>query len=306
MLISFDNKGIRGVVGFSLVCVFLFSSCYKKLDWNPPEFEKKPVVNGIIKSGSLVSIMVSTAVKFTAKPTPAVDNAEVLLYVNNEYAETLEYIGDGLYQSQLIAQEGREYRCEVTIPGYPTATCSTRIPKHQNIVKFEHINMAGVDEEGLTYPAVKVTFDNLPDTPVYYEVVIRLFEGEDYKGIADPFYIVDPVLLNEGLPMTVFSNELIEGSTYTMTINYTTGSASNHNNAGWVTNLFPVQVELRTICHSYYKFIKQQYLYELATSEPLLSVGVTGTYNLYSNVQHGYGILTGYSSVKSEIIDPNS
>lgn len=305
MLISFDNKGIRGVVGFFLVCVFLFSSCYKKLDWNPPEFEQKPVVNGVIKSGSPVSIMVSTAVKFTAEPTLAVDNAEVLLYVNNEYAETLEYIGDGLYQSQLVAQENSEYRCEVTIPGYPTATCSTVIPKHQNIVEFEHINMAGVDEEGLTYPAVKVTFDNLPDTTIYYEVVIRLFNDENYKGSADPFYIVDPVLLNEGLPIAVFSNELIEGSTYTMTINYSTGSASNHNNAGWVTNLFPVQVELRTICHSYYKFIKQQYLYEVATSEPLLSVGVTGSYNLYSNVQNGYGILTGYSSVKSEIIDPN-
>jgi hypothetical protein len=304
MLISFDNKGIRGVVGFSLVFVILFNSCHKKLDWKPPEFEQKPVVNGVIKSGSPVTIQVSKAVSFTAKPTPDVDNAEVTLYVNNELAETLEYIGDGLYQSQLVAQEDREYRCEVTIPGYPTATCSTVIPKHQNIVEFEHINMAGVDEEGLTYPAVKVTFDNLPDTTVYYEVAIRLFEHEDYTSAAHPFNFVDPVLLNEGLPMAVFSNELIEGSTYTMTINYSTGSASNHNNAGWVTNLFPVQVELRTICHSYYKFIKQQYLYEVATSEPLLSVGVTGSYNLYSNVQNGYGILTGYSSVTSEIIDP--
>ena len=306
MLISFDSKGIRSVIGFSLVFVFLLSSCYKKLDWNPPEFEQKPVVNGVIKSGSAITIMVSKAVKFNAEPTPALDNAEVVLYVNNELAETLEYIGDGLYQSELIAQDDNEYRCEVTIPGYPTATCSTVIPKHQNIVKFEHINKAGVDEEGLTYPAVKVTFDNVPNTPVYYEVVIRIFEDEDYKGSPDPFNIVDPVLLNEGLPMAVFSNELIEGSTYTMTINYSMGGASYISNTGWVTTLYPVQVELRTVSHSYYKFIKQQYLYELTNSEPLLSVGVTGTYNLPSNVQNGYGILTGYSSVTSEIIDPNN
>lgn len=305
MLINFDSKGIRSVIGFSLVFVFLLSSCYKKLDWNPSEFEQKAVVNGVIKSGSAITIMVSKAVKFTAEPTPAVDNAEVALYVNNELAETLEYIGDGLYQSELIAQDDNEYRCEVTIPGYPTATCSTVIPKHQNIVKFEHINKAGVDEEGLTYPAVKVTFDNLPDTTIYYELVIVLYEDEDYKGSGDPFNIVDPVLLNEGLPIAVFSNELIEGSTYTMTINYTTGSAYNHNNTGWVTSLYPVQVELRTICHNYYKFIKQQYLYEVATGESFLSVGATGTYNLPSNVQNGYGIFTGYSSVTSEIIDPN-
>ncbi|MDD2549870.1 MAG: DUF4249 family protein, partial [Bacteroidales bacterium] len=248
----------------------------------------------------------SLAVKFTAEPTPEVDNAEVLLYVNNEYNETLEHIGEGFYQSQLIAQEGSEYRCEVTIPGYPMATCATRVPNHQNILKFEHINKAGIDEEGLTYPAVKVTFDNLPDTSVYYEIVINIFQHEDYKGSPNPFHIVDPVLLNEGLPMAVFSNELIEGSTYTMTINYQMGGASYTESTGWVTSLYPVQVELRTVSQSYYKFIKQQYLYELANSEPLLSVGVTGSYNLYSNVHNGYGILTGYSSVKSEIIDPNS
>ncbi|MDD2549872.1 MAG: DUF4249 domain-containing protein [Bacteroidales bacterium] len=300
-------KKKSGLIGFFMMLgLLLFFSCHKKLDWNPPEFEQKPVVNGVIKSGSPITIKVSEAVKFTAEPTPEAHNAEVLLYVNNEYAETLEHIGEGFYQSQLTAQEGSEYRCEVTMPGYPTATCSTRVPNHQNIVKFEHINKAGVDEEGLTYPAVKVTFDNLPDTSVYYELVIRLFEHEDYGSRTSPYNIGDPVLLNEGLPIAVFSNELIEGSTYTMTINYSTGSASNHNNMGWVTNLYPVQVELRTVSHSYYKFIKQQYLYELANSEPLLSVGVTGSYNLYSNVHNGYGILTGYSLVKSDIIDPNN
>ena len=102
--------------------------------------------------------------------------------------------------------------------------------------------------------------------------------------------------------MTVFSNELIEGNTYTMIINYTTGSASRSNNEGWVTNLFPVRVELRTVCFNYYKFIKQQYLYEHSNSEPIFSVGATSTFNLHSNVENGYGIFAGYSSVKSEII----
>ena len=306
MLTNIANKMVRRVVELLLIFLLLLSSCHKKIDWNPPEFEQQPVVNGVIKGGSPVTIKVSMAVKFTANPTPEVHNAEVLLYVNNEYAETLEHTGEGFYQSHLIAQEGSEYRCEVTIPGYPTATCSTRVPNHQNILKFEHINKAGVNEEGRTFPAVKITFDNVPNTPVYYEIVINLFEDEDYVSRTSPYNIGDPVLLNEGLPMVVFSNGLIEDSTYTMIINYSTGSASNHNNEGWVTNLYPVQVELRTVSESYYKFIKQQYLYELANSGPLLSVGVTGNYNLYSNVDNGYGLLTGYSLVKSEIIDPNS
>ena len=232
-----------------------------------------------------------------------VDNAEVFLYVNNEYTETLEYIGDGLYKSQYITEEERDYRCEVVVPGFQPAICSTYMSKRKNIISFEHINKAGVDEEGFTYPAVKITFDNEPSKPLYYEVVISLTRD---GGIYRPrlLNIVDPILLNEGLLIAVFSNKHIVGNTYTMTINYSTGSALNSNNTGWVTDLYPVQVELRTICYNYYKFIKQQYLYELSTSEPIFSVGATSTYNLHSNVQNGYGIFAGFSSVKSEIINP--
>lgn len=290
----------------SLFAAFLlvaFTSCHQKVDWTPPAFEQKPVVNSIIKIGSPLTVKVSLAVAFNAQATPAVDNAEALLFVDDVYIETLEYIGDGLYQSQYVAQEERDYRCEVVIPGFSSVICSTYVPKHSNILSFEHINKAGVDEEGFTYPAVKITFDNDPSKPMYYEVVISL-TGDG--GIYRPrlLYIADPILLNEGLPIAVFANELIEGNSYTMTINYSTGSALNANDTGWVTILYPVQVELRSICYNYYKFIKQQYLYELSTSEPIFSVGATSTYNLHSNVQNGYGIFAGYSSVKSEIINP--
>lgn len=288
-----------------IVLLLATAGCRQKVDWAPSDFEQKPVVSGVIKNGRPVTVKVSLPVPFNAQNTPEVNNADVLLYVNGEYTETLEYIGDGFYQSELVAQEEKGYRCEVTIPGYPTASCSTHIPKHQSIVKFEHINKAGVDEEGVTYPAVRLTFDNVPDRLIYYEVVIMLING-DYVRRPELLDVIDPVLLNEGLPIAVFSNELIEGSTYTMTINYTTGHASSSNNSGWVTTLYPVQVELRTVCYNYYKFIKQQYLYEQSTSEPFLSVGATSNYNLHSNVENGYGIFAGYSSVKSEIIDPNS
>jgi len=298
-------KEYHSISNWFLVALFLIvtSSCHQKVDWNPPGFEQQPVVNSIIRCGKPIAIKVSQAIPFSAETTPEVDNAEVVLYVDNEFAEILEYTDEGLYESQLEAQEEKEYRCEVSIPGYPTAECSAYIPKHQNILKFEHINIAGVDEEGLTYPAIKITFDNEPDKSLFYEVVITLFEDDN---VYQPWLnsIIDPVLLNEGLPITVFSNEMIKDSSYTMIINYATGSASNANNAGWVTNLFPLQIELHTVCYDYYKFIQQQYQYELATGEPILSVGVTSTFNLHSNVENGYGIFTGYSAVKTDTIYP--
>ena len=289
-----------------LIAIFLFavSVCYKKVDWTPIEFEKKPIVNSVIKSGNPISVKVSIAVAYSAQTTPEVDNAEVLLFVDNEYLETLAFIGEGLYQSEHVVQEEREYRCEVTVPGYQTAICSTNIPKHQNIIMINHINKAWVDEEGIAYPAIELTFSNYPDKVVFYQVIITMHRNEDDVEIALLDNVVDPILLGEGLPIAVFSNQLIEDSTYIMTLNYNGMNVQNHNNTGWVAELNPIQVELRTVCYNYYTFIKQQYLYEQTTSDPIFSVGSTSSYNLYSNVQNGYGIFAGYSSVKSEIIYP--
>ncbi|MDX9846955.1 MAG: DUF4249 family protein [Tenuifilaceae bacterium] len=290
----------------SLALMAILMGCRTKIDWYPPEFEQKPVLSSVIKAGSPITIKVSLAVTLSSEPTPEVNNADVVVFVDNVLTETLKYIGDGLYQSEQLAQEGSEYRCEITIPGYPTAMSITRIPTHMNIISVDHLNKAWVDEEGVAFPSIKLTFANKPESDVYYQVVINLFRYGDDISTAWLKSIVDPILLNEGLPIAVFSNKFISENAYTMTINYSTGSAMNSNGTGWVAELYPLQVELRTICPNYYKFIKQQYLYELANSEPFLSVGVTGNYKLHSNVQNGYGIVVGYSSVKSEIIDPNN
>jgi len=109
--------------------------------------------------------------------------------------------------------------------------------------------------------------------------------------------ITDPVLLNEGIPIAVFSNEIIQGNSYNITINYTTGSASSTG-----TNLFPLILELRSISKNYYQFLKQQYLYERGRY-PEFGSAFTST-NLYSNIIGGYGIFAGFSSIQSDTIFP--
>lgn len=289
---------------FVLLGLCTHSGCIDKLDVPNYAFEPKPIVNSIIVAGKRVTVYVSLTVGLQSSKASIVDNAEVLLFANNELIETLEHKGDGVYKSQLLAQEETEYRCEVTIPGYPKAVCSTIIPKKMRIIRFEHINKAGVDEEGLTYPAVKVTFENDINTPVHYELKIKLFPSEGEIDQPSLTNIIDPVLHNEGLPLAVFSNELMKTNTYTMIINYTTGSALRTSSNGWITDLYPIQVELRTTCSNYYKFTKQRFLYVISNSEPIFSPGATSTFNLYSNVDNGYGIFAGYTTVESSIIYP--
>ncbi len=285
------------------IVVVILCSCHHKVDWEHPDFEPKPTINSFFADGKPIRLHVSLAVAFGPEQSAVVNNAQVNLYVDGSLAETLTHEEEGFYQSSIIAEAGREYRCEVTIPGYPMAAATTSIPVPQNIIDVEHINNAGVDEEGVTYPAIKVTFSNSSNEATFYHLAIQLIQG-DYHSYIAPFYINDPVLLNEGLPITVFSNEAIEGNSYTMTINYTTGSASSTDGSGWVTRLYPLIVELRTVSEHYYQYAQTLHLYEMANDDPFFTGNSILPFNIHSNVENGYGIFVGYSMVATDTIYP--
>jgi hypothetical protein len=288
-----------------LFLLHVLTGCIDKVDSPHSNFNPTPVVNSIMVTGKPIKVNVSLAVGLQAPKASVVDNAEVLLYVNNQLAEPLEHTGNGIYKSQLVAQEETEYRCEVTIPGHPTAIGSTYIPKHSKVKITEHIDIAGADEEGWPFAAVRVSFSNTPDKTTYYQIAIKIIREDRVRTQLQTSNIVDPVLLSEGLPLLVFNNQTIQGNSYTMTINYGNGHNEYLNGVNDpIWTLDPVQIELRTVSHDYYKYIKQLYLYEQSTGEPLLTPGATSHFKLHSNIENGYGIFTGYSWANSSIHTP--
>src|SRR5450759_1533839 len=111
------------------------------------------------------------------------------------------------------------------------------------------------------------------------------------------------VLLNEGLPIALFSNESIRGNNYSMTLNYFTGSAGRTNGEPLQTTLFPLILEVRSVSSNYYHFVKQKYLYEKGRYPEFMAASTTA-FPLYSNITGGYGIFAGYSVTKSDTIYP--
>jgi hypothetical protein len=286
------------ITKFLLVLVFaslLFAGCHEKIDWDSPPFESKPVMNSILIPGKPVKVHVSLAVPYGANKSILVEDAEVNLFVDGVFTETLVYTEKGIYHSQLVAEIGKEYVCHVHVDDYPVARGSTTIPTPVNILGVEHINVAGVDEEGTKYPAVKITFENRPGIFTCHEIEIIIHEElSEYR--AGLMNFVDPVLLNEGLPLTIFSNDIIIDESYTMTINYTTGITSG--------KLLPLRIEFRTISHSFYQYTRQLFLYEYNNEDYFFSGVVRTPFTIHSNVENGYGIFTSYSSVTSSIIYP--
>ena len=279
-----------------IVLLFLFS-CSKLVQDEFPYFPQTPVINSILVAGNSLKLHVSLTSKIDTTLLPVVNDATVFLYVNSEYAEQLSFVEKGIYESSVIIKEGNVYNCEINIPGYETVSVCDTVPISSRILNIKHIKNAGKNEEGQTYPAVEFTFENKPYRQQYFEVLIKFFAyGEE--ELADIIYIEDPVILNEGIPIAVFSNELITDTVYTMKLNYTTGKDN-----GQQMELFPFVLELRSVSYDYYRYVKQLYLYELSRYPNGFNAYGT-VFSLYSNVQNAYGIFAAYSKACSDTIVP--
>jgi hypothetical protein len=282
----------------SLLCFLLiYFSCRELVKTDYPDFENAPVINSLLIESDTIVMHISLAGKIDTFQLSVTDNAFVKLFKNGITIDTLECGTNQIYCSNSICETGNVYSSEINIPNYSTIICSDTIPNPVQIDQLIHIDHAGVDSEGHSYPAVQLSFSNQTDKDMYFEIVIRVLDGENGRTA---YYekITDPILLNEGLPLLLFSNKLINEDHYTMRINYTTG-ARNENG----TILYPIIVELRTVSYSYYQYKRHLYLYDQGRfPDGLLSN--TTAYPLYSNIEGGYGIFAGYSYVISDTIFP--
>ena len=290
------NRTIPRLVVLSMLLIIgSLSSCRELVEDEFLEFNPTPTINSILETGRFLEVHVSMAAKMDTQQLESNDNAEVILFMNGMLQEKLTNRGDGLYLSSCIVEPGNEYLCHIKIPGYKTLICSDNVPYPCSDLQVSLNNNAGIDEEGSPYSSFSYSFISEPCKPQYYEIILWLFNeyrGQITKAKAPIYTIIDPILLNEGLPLAVFSNELINGDSYTMTINYRSGSTNK-----------PMLVEFRSISYDFYTFLKQEYLYK-AGRYPDIFEGVTGTFPLHSNVENGYGIFAAYSSVFSDTIYP--
>lgn len=292
----------------SLLAVF---SCRSLVDEEFPDYGQKPVINCILVQGKPLTVHISMTGKLDSTLLTLENDAKVDLWVDSVFVERLERQDDGVYVSTRLVQPLVEYSCEIAIPGYQTVYCRETLPKPAVVEKIEHINIAGRDGEGTTFPAIKLTFKNYPNETRYYEISIRqLLRYRDWDS-KEEYYeeeqvyiplINDPVLLNEGLPLMLFSNEIITDSLYTMVLNYTTG-ASYGVSGSYVTMLSPLIIELRSLTYDYYRYRKQLYLYSAGRSADGLVTPVTAS-PVYSNIENASGIFSGYSFVKTDTITP--
>lgn len=281
--------------------ILLTFSCRKQVDVDYEEIQPVPVINSLIEAGEVIKAHVSYTAVPEGDQLQGTQQGTVELWVNDEFSRLLSPQRYGWYESTTIAEQGNTYKIRWVYSDTDYVEGSTYIPPSATLSNIEHTEVAGMNEEGVTYPSVSFTIDNIQDGKQYFEVRMRLFRYGSVSN-AQLEEIVDPVLINEGLPMWVFSNELIETDSYRMTINYTTGSSTS-SGGQWITRLFPFVLELRSVSEEYYLFARQKYLYDSGRF-PEFGLGANTAFPLYSNIDGGYGLVAGFSSFSSDTITP--
>ena len=294
-------------------------SCRKLVTGNLPDMDSQIVVNSLFCANEKIKLHLSLTGGFDSTELADLNNALVILKEDNSIKDTLKSIGNGFYQSSFEPVQNHKYSCQVNYKNYNTLIGITELPPQQEIIEYEHINYAGKDEEGVIYPAVNLKFTNDASIILYYEIIIKLIvDNRDYIWNEEPkrwdevpdtiltipelINITTPALLSNGLPIAVFSNELIKDKQHTITLNYKTGSYYS-DNTGHYTDLHPLVVELRTISYEYFRFVNQLYLYEQGRY-PTVFGDVARIFPLYSNIENGYGIFAGYTKCITDTIYP--
>jgi hypothetical protein len=297
----FCQATFRQLLVFVVITIIL-TGCRELVQNEFPEFAPIPTVNSFLAADSALMVHISLAGKMDSIPLALVDEAVVKCFVNDSASGLLTPVGNGYFKSDIRMKQGSVYRIQVVVPGFPELLATDTIPERTPLTSIEHINNAGVDEEGYPFPAIRVTFPVNQDRIQYFQVILKINSWKDHWTIGFFKDFSDTNLLAEGLPIAVFSTARIKSDWYTLKLDYSPVSYSGSN--GIIRpDLDPFFVELKSISYSYYHYLRQRYLYETGRY-PEFSFGPNHTFPLYSNITNGLGIFAGYSQFKSEIITP--
>ncbi len=303
-----------------LFVALAFSGCRKQVsDYERPEFDPQPTLNAMLQEDQPVWALVTFAQCLDSVHPAPCTNAEVLLYVDGQFAEQLLHEGDGLYVGETAAEALHEYACKVVIPGFDTLFAQTKMPEKPVVTGVELMDNATVDDEGRPCPAILVTFRTDPNQNLYYKSNIYASFRNDFYDVETHAHLGystaqgnmsssintdDPVLLNEGSSALLFSNEIINDTTYTLKVNayFSALGWSSQHYGGIKETTGEVVVRMHGLSESAYHYMKSQNAFEEPDAYSNLFLGVISPVNLYSNVENGRGVFAAIAPMTCDTI----
>ncbi|HET8860259.1 MAG TPA: DUF4249 family protein [Marivirga sp.] len=300
------NKLISSCLIISFLCL---SSCIKLLQEDFPDFNNDWVINNIMIADDSIEVKITKTTSVNGEGNPPIEDALVQLMVENQTFDLSYDENSDSYKLNQQIETNKDYHFDVSdASGKLISSFNQTIPPPQPILNIEHIDVAGTNQEGISHPAIKIEVPNNSSNEYFY-VNIRLLRGgenedDDNDNRIQIINIDDPVILNEGVPFPLFTNELMTGNSQEVLINYITSGTMSSNGGPQIADTFPLVVELWTLNEAYYEFLKQNYQYE-NSRYPIIGSGNQAAISNFNNIEGAYGINAGYSLVKTDTIYPS-
>jgi hypothetical protein len=289
--------------------LILLTSCHSLVEDEFENFEQIPVMNGLLQADSTFRVQISLSANLADAEPKFVDNALVIIKNTANTADTLNYTAKGWYTSPKLVQVGETYTCIAEIPNFPSISAQTTVPERTVIDSMVYKDIVARGEEGEKISAFEFRILNNQHANKFWGVKLKVRgnrsnynedtnEWEEVLIETNKYFYMtaeqDSVLLYEANPLDLFSNQKMKTDSYWVRTYFSeySGSSFGRNDT--------LLVELLNVDESYYKYIKQYYIYDSFGESPL---GNTfQNYSLYSNVKNGLGLFTGISLSKKDYL----
>ncbi len=299
----------------SLLLVLVILSCRKKLDIDIPEAAKHIVVNGIITTDSIVKVRVTKSKSILdEKPVEILSSAEVKLYKDDIFTETMTYNDSGFFMSSVSPVENSDYKITVDYPGLTSVEANYHSESPTDILSVDtsmriNINDWGEGYIDTTYEirlGIKIKDDAAKDN--YYFLGVSLYRPVyDYSDIYPIFtgYYENPLYYNSNEPFfkkenisfmlsntdgRVFNDEIFNGKEYVINISadiYTDYYYYKRANEQYPDYLI---IKFLTVTADIYNYIISYNLNRQSEYDPFAQ-----PVQVYSNVKNGLGLFSGYT-----------
>ncbi len=248
-----------GKLAVFAVLSVVFTSCYKLLETDFPDYEPSLVLNAMLRPGDALRVHVSRSANLGDSAVLPVNDAVVR--INDT---VLPPVGDGWYASSDSVRAGRTYVCTVEASGFPAITRSATVPYAPEIVSLSALPELSVSASGEMNRRYNLTFRNDTSRQCYYHFVLADYV-EDYRPATGPASsmsvseaVIDPnsnvVFRNEQEPLSVFSNVYMDSDVFTLQWSVPTQMRSL---ADTVFVNCSARLELQSVSAEYYRHLKR-------------------------------------------------
>lgn len=297
---------------FNIAWLLFILSCTQKLDINLEKQINTLAMTCTFNPGDGFEAYFSRTTNITSDAYPDIGTLIIRLYENDSLINE-SVIDTNFWQFNYAVNENNSYHIEVEDTTGNLISAKSVIPDRIFIqgASIKPVLVKTDIGEGEDFrDKVTITWTDPQEEANFYQVVIYSFSdnfSNESRSYWNSFISEDPVLTTEGdldySPVTIFfSDQLFNGETYTMSIINANGGLSCINGTCLPDRH---RVELRSITRDYYLFLKyftRHYNNQQITEEnPSLDMLFLGEpVDMYTNVENGFGIFSGYSFYSTE------